>query len=139
MNLLEDVRSFECRVSSVLNRNAKEFGKKHLFDGQADTCYNSDQGTPQWISINFGSAERSASEVRIQFQGGFAGKNCWVEVSKSGSAEDLVERQAFFPEDTNKLQSFALVPPVTGKLFKFVFGESTDLFGRITIYRFELY
>jgi hypothetical protein len=32
-----------CRVSSVLNRDTKQFGKKHLFDGEDETCWNSDQ------------------------------------------------------------------------------------------------
>ena len=31
------------RVSSVLNRNVKDFGAVHLFDGSPDTCWNSDQ------------------------------------------------------------------------------------------------
>ena len=30
-------------VSSVLDRNAKEYGKKFLLDGEEDTCWNSDQ------------------------------------------------------------------------------------------------
>ncbi|RMB89773.1 hypothetical protein DUI87_33788 [Hirundo rustica rustica] len=31
------------RVSSVLNRDVKHFGKQHLFDGSEETCWNSDQ------------------------------------------------------------------------------------------------
>ena len=31
------------RVSSVLNRNSKQYGKKFMFDGQEETCWNSDQ------------------------------------------------------------------------------------------------
>ena len=31
------------RVSSVLNRDVKQFGKKFMFDGEEDTCWNSDQ------------------------------------------------------------------------------------------------
>lgn len=31
------------RVSSVLNRDVKQFGKKHLFDDDEETCWNSDQ------------------------------------------------------------------------------------------------
>ena len=30
-------------VSSVLDRNAKEYGKQFLYDGREDTCWNSDQ------------------------------------------------------------------------------------------------
>ena len=32
-----------CRVSSTLNRDVKQFGKKFLFDGDDETCWNSDQ------------------------------------------------------------------------------------------------
>ncbi len=31
------------RVSSVLNRDVKQFGKKFMFDGDEETCWNSDQ------------------------------------------------------------------------------------------------
>ena len=44
-------KEFRVKVSSVLNRNVKEFGKQFLFDGREDTCWNSDQGTPQLIQV----------------------------------------------------------------------------------------
>ena len=31
------------RVSSVLNRDSRQFGKKFMFDNHDDTCWNSDQ------------------------------------------------------------------------------------------------
>ena len=31
------------RVSSVLNRDVKQFGKKYMFDDNEETCWNSDQ------------------------------------------------------------------------------------------------
>ena len=55
-------------VSSTLNRDTKQFGKKFLFDGREETCWNSDQvaiefvfsivncdlqGSPQWVSLEF--------------------------------------------------------------------------------------
>ena len=30
-------------MSSVLNRDVKQFGKKFMFDGEEETCWNSDQ------------------------------------------------------------------------------------------------
>ncbi len=30
-------------MSSVLNRDVKQFGKKFLFDGVEETCWNTDQ------------------------------------------------------------------------------------------------
>ena len=38
---------FFFRVSSVLD-GRREFGKQNLFDGLDETCWNSDQGTPQF-------------------------------------------------------------------------------------------
>lgn len=31
------------RVSSTLNNDVKQFGKKYLMDGKDDTCWNSDE------------------------------------------------------------------------------------------------
>lgn len=43
----------ECRVSSVLGRNTRTLGKQYLFDGSPETCWNSDQGTPQWVALRW--------------------------------------------------------------------------------------
>lgn len=42
---MELVNADKCKisVSSVLDRNAKEYGKKFLLDDREDTCWNSDQ------------------------------------------------------------------------------------------------
>ena len=37
-----------CRVSSVLNKDTKQYGKRHMFDGQAETCWNSDEVRSTW-------------------------------------------------------------------------------------------
>lgn len=47
------IPSCQCRVSSVLQRNTKEYGKQFLFDGDISTCWNSDQGTPQWVMVRW--------------------------------------------------------------------------------------
>lgn len=44
------------RVSSVLNRDVKQFGKKFMFDSNEETCWNSDQVTrvqPNDVSSRF--------------------------------------------------------------------------------------
>lgn len=129
--------NFQARVSSVLNRNVKEFGKKYLFDGREDTCWNSEQGTPQWIQVSFPDSNKTISELHLMFQGGFAGKNCSIEVGQSDQKE-LKKCHDFYPEDTNKLQKFKLPEPVAGQVFKIVFPDSTDFFGRITVYQMKL-
>jgi hypothetical protein len=39
-------QKYTSTVSSVFLKNHKQFGKKHIFDGKEDTCWNSDQGLP---------------------------------------------------------------------------------------------
>lgn len=91
------------RVSSVLNRDATNFGKKHLTDGSGDTCWNSDQGSPQWICIDF-SAPVTPSEVHLQFQGGFAGKEVQIETGSDGPSSGTIVLKELYPEDNNALQ-----------------------------------
>jgi hypothetical protein len=47
------IPSSECRVSSVLQRNVKEVGKQFMFDNNPSTCWNSDQGSPQWVAFKW--------------------------------------------------------------------------------------
>lgn len=42
-NLFFSSKSASYRVSSVLGRDVKSYGKQFLFDGEEDTCWNSDQ------------------------------------------------------------------------------------------------
>ena len=130
-NILSDKSLFKAKVSSVLGKNVKEFGKQFLFDDHEDTCWNSDQGSPQFISLNFDSVVKTIKEIQIQFQGGFVGKECHIIVNN----QDPV---SFFPEDSNKLQSFDLEFSNV-QTMKIVFNDSTDLFGRITIYQLKLF
>ncbi|NXU92421.1 NR2CA protein, partial [Xiphorhynchus elegans] len=67
-----------CRVSSVLNRDVKQFGKKHMFDTSEETCWNSDQGTCQWVTLDFPRPVK-VSQLHIQFQGGFSSRLCTLE------------------------------------------------------------
>ncbi|XP_014483300.1 PREDICTED: nuclear receptor 2C2-associated protein [Dinoponera quadriceps] len=127
---------FECRVSSVLNKNVRSYGKKHMFDDSNETCWNSDAGTPQWVIINF-EEECSLSSFEIEFQGGFAGKECYLEAGCNEKNTVVVE--AFYPEDVNNLQRFNLANKIKARTLKFVFNQSTDFFGRIIIYNLSLY
>ncbi|XP_015122663.1 nuclear receptor 2C2-associated protein [Diachasma alloeum] len=128
--------SFDCRVSSVLNKEVKSYGKQFMFDESEETCWNSDSGIPQWILINLQS-ECELSTIEIQFQGGFVGKNCRLEARLD--ATSLKHIQDFYPEDTNKVQRFTLDNPVRASGFKLIFDKSTDFFGRIIIYKLALY
>jgi len=132
MNLLADKSLFSAKVSSVLNKNVKEFGKQFLFDGREETCWNSDQGSPQFILISFHEPQAKISQLQIQFQGGFAGNQCHVIINNDTQKVD------FFPDDSNKLQTFPVELTDVNQL-KISFGGSTDFFGRITIYQLNLF
>jgi hypothetical protein len=44
-----------------------------MFDGNKNTCWNSDQGSPQFILIDFGRSVVT-KKLKIMFQGGFVGQ-----------------------------------------------------------------
>ena len=58
------------------------------------------QGSPQWVLIDFQEVVH-VDELHIMFQGGFTGKECWIESAKE---EDFVKVHSFFPEDINQIQ-----------------------------------
>ncbi|XP_063770632.1 nuclear receptor 2C2-associated protein [Pseudophryne corroboree] len=122
------------RVSSVLHRDVKQFGKQFLFDHKDETCWNSDQGSSQWIALEF-PQKFCVSEIHIQFQGGFSSRSCILEgCLKDGELEKIAE---FYPEDINALQRFVFTEQDVEKL-RLTFPTSTDFFGRIVVYHLDL-
>uniref|UniRef100_A0A3B5LWG8 Nuclear receptor 2C2-associated protein n=2 Tax=Poeciliinae TaxID=586240 RepID=A0A3B5LWG8_9TELE len=118
----------QSRVSSVLNRDVKQFGKKFMFDCNEETCWNSDQGDCQWVLLEFPRSVK-VSVVKLQFQGGFSAKTCRLEgCCKDG---DFTELSQFYPEDNNCLQ-------ISSLKLKILFENSTDFFGRIIVYSLDL-
>lgn len=131
-SLLDDTQVY---VSSVLNRNIKEYGKKYMFDGCEETCWNSDQGEWQWVLILFPTGVK-ITELQIQFQGGFVGKECWLE---GGNTKDSLEKLSdFYPDDVNSLQKFQFCIDYPVSAARIIFKTSTDFFGRITIYKLDV-
>ncbi|KAM9831835.1 nuclear receptor 2C2-associated protein [Neosynchiropus ocellatus] len=150
-------RETQCRVSSVLNRDVKQFGKKFMFDSNEETCWNSDQGECQWVALEFPHPVR-VSRLNVQFQGGFSAKACRLEGKPTrkenllmchltivcpfspGSlkTEDTKDIHQFYPEDNNSLQIFPIqeAPPVDK--VKIMFENSADFFGRIIVYSLDL-
>ncbi|KAJ2528222.1 Nuclear receptor 2C2-associated protein, partial [Coemansia sp. RSA 1933] len=98
------------------------------------TCWNSEQGTPQHVLVEF-STPVCISEIRIQFQGGFAGAE-----TRLVDATRAVDICPLHPDDSNKLQSFALPAteqPVSRRRIKILFATSTDFYGRIIVYALD--
>uniref|UniRef100_A0A3B4GUK9 Nuclear receptor 2C2 associated protein n=1 Tax=Pundamilia nyererei TaxID=303518 RepID=A0A3B4GUK9_9CICH len=111
----------QSRVSSVLNRDVKQYGKKYMFDCNEETCWNSDQGECQWVSLEFPNSVR-VSELKVQFQGGFSAKTCRLE----GCLKD--KDFTVFP-----IQEASVVDKV-----KIMFENSADFFGRIIVYSLDV-
>ncbi|XP_011858825.1 PREDICTED: nuclear receptor 2C2-associated protein-like [Vollenhovia emeryi] len=124
-------------VSSVLNRNVQSYGKMYMFDNCSETCWNSDAvGKSTWVLVTF-EAECGLSSFEVEFQGGFAGKNCRIEAGND--KKELAFVETFYPKNKNNPQPFNLKNQIRAKVFKFVFNESYDFFGRIIIYDLSLY
>ncbi|ELK19215.1 Nuclear receptor 2C2-associated protein [Pteropus alecto] len=124
------------RVSSVLNRNTRQFGKKHLFDQDEETCWNSDQGPSQWVILEFPQRIR-VSQLQIQFQGGFSSRCGRLEGSQG--CEALNKIVDFYPEDNNSLQiSCPGLWAAEVDRLKVMFEDTTDFFGRVVIYHLRV-
>lgn len=93
VNILNENSITSILVSSVLNKNAKEYGKKHLYDGKEATCWNSDQGLPQYIIVKYPSPEL-IRKFKITSQGGFCPKVINLHL-------DGILHQSFEGLDTN--------------------------------------
>ncbi|KAJ3415155.1 Nuclear receptor 2C2-associated protein [Chytridiales sp. JEL 0842] len=123
------------KVSSVLNKDSKSFGRQFLTDGDEETCWNSEQGTPQWISIEFPEAVIPL-ELQIMFQGGFVGQDCQILGSTDGNEWGVLNE--FYPEDINSRQTFRVFRDEKErkevKGLKIMFGGSTDTYGRVVVY-----
>lgn len=118
----------------MLNRNTRQFGKKHLFDQDEETCWNSDQGPSQWVTLEFPQCI-CVSQLQIQFQGGFSSRQGRLEGSLGSEA--LSKIVDFYPEDNNSLQTFP-VPPAEVDRLKVTFEDTTDFFGRVVIYHLRV-
>ncbi|KAJ7754988.1 galactose-binding domain-like protein [Mycena maculata] len=131
------------KVSSTLE---KSVGKKHLVDNNPETCWTSQQGLPQYVQLGFPDPVIPET-VQLTFQGGFVGTRCAVKVtvpaSTDGSNWQLLTY--IFPEDINRRQEFSLKPEssavdISGGInnMRLEFEESSDFFGRITLYDLKL-
>ncbi|CAA7268042.1 unnamed protein product [Cyclocybe aegerita] len=131
------------KVSSTLE---KANGKRNLIDGSPETCWTSQQsfrniqGLPQFIQLGF-TNRVIPKRVSITFQGGFVGTRCAICIPTDESGKkDWRPFTTIFPEDVNRRQMFELVPSQPDLLtegviaLKLVFEESSDFFGRITVY-----
>lgn len=84
--------------------------------------------------------------VELTFQGGFVGTRCSVEVLLVGAEKGQWRNWTrVFPEDVNRKQTFELAPSEPDladrsvESVKLVFEESSDFFGRVTVYDLQVW
>lgn len=95
------------------------------------------KGTPQHIALLLNPAV-TVSALSIQFQGGFAGKDCTIALEAADGRP--LHSESFYPDDINAKQLFQLQAPVEQvSKVRVLFKGSTDFFGRIIVYGFELF
>ncbi|KAJ3749917.1 hypothetical protein DFH05DRAFT_1465017 [Lentinula detonsa] len=107
------------KVSSTLD---KSVGKKNLIDGSPETCWTSQQGLPQTITLTFPLSSSSSRGVipktlSLTFQGGFVGRTCAIHFRPVPVHLDSSEKATWtvlkyvYPEDVNRRQTFTLPTP----------------------------
>ena len=105
--------------------------------GSSDNCWNSNQGTPQWIQLQL--QEINIQRVEFQFQGGFVPSQIQVLLYSVEENEFKVQ-DIFYPLDNNDVQSFSTNVSISGQgKLRFHFPESTDFYGRIVCYSLGIY
>lgn len=124
------------RVSSVLNNDRKQFGKTNLTDDNEETCWNSAEGSSQWIYCLF-KDNFILKQFNIQFQGGFSSKK--IVIVFMNDEKTVFDEVFVYPEDNNLLQTFTINNDNRAKVIKFLLCDCTDIFGRIIAYKFEMF
>jgi hypothetical protein len=130
----------------VLQKNAKLYGPAHALDTEnSSSCWNSEgnQGDTHWLSIDFGRPVR-IQQVKLMYQAGFAAESCLLQVLPTdGSPSNWETAQELEFEDTYELQTESTTESdtngLTTKAIKLVFQDFTDFYGRVTIYRLEIW
>jgi hypothetical protein len=137
-----------CRASSVLQKNTKVNGPKHALDYEnTSSSWNSEGSSsstkPQSSTFILEFAKPiEPSELRIQFQAGFAAEQINVHLydTTTDKWKPMVELEA---DDDHPMQSFSLLEDAENsgptKALKMVFEEPTDFYARITIYQLQVW
>lgn len=125
------------KARTVLNKSA-EYVARNVLDGKADTCWNSDQGAPQYLLLDFEKGV-SVDKITIAFQGGFVGQD--VDISIGDSIDNLSQIALWETlEDNNEPQNLDIPnKSSSGRYVKINFPRSTDFYCRVTVYNLEIY
>lgn len=101
------------------------------------------KGLPQFIQLGFKNPV-VPKRLSITFQGGFVGTRCGLLVATEEDKKEWQVLSTIYPEDVNRRQTFDIMsaqPELLGKGvsgLKLIFEDSSDFFGRITVYDISL-
>lgn len=145
------------KVSSTLDKSTP---RKSLIDRDPGTCWTSTQGLPQWVQLSFpAEAKVHPKQLFITFQGGFVATRVAVYTTSDLTRDpEWTFCKHIFPDDVNRKQQFDLTTPnelnntdeeQIGKQgdetekpvaqIKLEFEQSSDFFGRVTIYDLDIH
>jgi len=125
-----------------------------LDNNNESSCWNSDGDADGNTTINFVvSFHRpvTVKEIRIQFQGGFVAEECTLFLPDApASDKDSLKVEwkelsdtCIEPVDSNEMQCFDLTEQSENDRLcdslKIEFNSSTDFYGRVTIYKLEVW
>ncbi|KAL0586060.1 hypothetical protein ABG067_004152 [Albugo candida] len=126
----------KCRVSSVLNKDRALYGAQNMLGGDISSCWNSDQGSPQAIMLNF-QRQVHTEQLQLIFQGGFVGQDASLFVKTKEETIQWKELQHFDPVNDNSLQIFPCKANHVTAL-KILFRKSSDFYGRVIVYQMDV-
>jgi hypothetical protein len=101
------------------------------------------KGLPQFIQLGFQNPV-VPMRLSITFQGGFVGTRCGLLAATEEDKKEWRVLSTVYPEDVNRRQTFDIIPAQPEVLskgvsgLKLIFEDSSDFFGRITIYDLSL-
>jgi hypothetical protein len=123
-----------------LQKNTKLYGPMNALDVEnCSSSWNSEGNnqTETFLTVRFGRRV-VPSAVKLQFQAGFAAESCHVYDVESKTLLDELEW-----DDIHELQSRQLDSQQDGNIsvnsLKLVFNDFCDLYGRIILYRLEIW
>lgn len=133
------------RASSILQRNTTQYGPLNALDTHnRSSCWNS-EGTAEsnngcWFLVDFGRPVKP-DELKIQFQAGFCAETCSIYCKHTNNDEWILIDDTVEFDDVHELQTLPLnsTDSTTTRAIKLQFDDTTDFYGRVTIYRLEVW
>ena len=133
------------RASSILQKNSKLYGPRNALDvTNGSSCWNSNacpEGQPQYLLLEFGRSV-IPQIIQMEFQAGFIAETCTVQLQTNHNENTWIDLDEMEPEDHHDYQTFSLhntTRQQQGTALKLVMNDFTDFYGRVTIYRIQVW